>query len=93
MKKNREQMMRDALTNGLDPTLLEIIDDSASHAGHAGHIEAGGGMQTHFILNIESAKFNEMRQLDRQKLVYSLLDDVFADGVHSISMKTSIPST
>ena len=85
-------MIQEALSKELSPTVLEVINDSARHAGHAGHVEAGGGNQTHFKINIESERFEGMKQVDRQRMVYDLLADVFKDGVHSVTMTTKTPS-
>ena len=91
MTNSREQMIHQALSTGLNPTILNIINDSMSHAGHAGHIEAGGGPETHFKINIEAECFVGKTLLERQRMVYAMLDPVFADGVHSISLTTNAP--
>jgi len=92
LNTDRELMIQEALSKELRPTVLEVINDSARHAGHAGHAEAGGGNQTHFKINIESERFTGMKQVDRQRMVYDLLADVFKDGVHSVTMTTKAPS-
>lgn len=91
MTISREEMIHQALSAGLKPTVLDIINDSQSHAGHAGHIEAGGGPETHFKINIEADCFTGLKLLERQRMVYAMLDKVFADGVHSISLTTNVP--
>ncbi len=89
MSADREEMIKVALTNGLSPTMLEVIDDSSRHAGHAG---AGDAQQSHFKVNVESAQFEGKNKVECQRMVYTLLEDVFADGLHSLSMKTKTPS-
>ncbi|MBT4891157.1 MAG: BolA family transcriptional regulator [Rhodospirillales bacterium] len=84
-------MIQEALSEGLSPAVLDVINESALHAGHAGHTEAGGGNETHFKLNIESEHFRGMNQVARQRKVYELLAEVFKDGVHSVTMTTKIP--
>ena len=44
------------LKNALSPTLLEILDDSASHAGHAA-MKGLAPSETHFKVKITSAAF------------------------------------
>ena len=50
---NRVELIRECLEETLNPTELEIVDDSHLHAGHSGHGGAG-----HFQLHIVSEKFN-----------------------------------
>ena len=53
MSTDRIAMIRERLTRELQPTALEIIDESAKHAGHAGAASGGG----HFIVTIVSPAF------------------------------------
>ncbi len=91
MTNSREEMIQQALSAGLKPTILDIINDSQSHASHAGHTEAGGGSETHFKIIIEAECFTGIKLLERQRMVYAMLAPVFADGVHSISLTTNAP--
>ena len=70
------------------PTRLNIVDDSARHAGHAG---ARPGGETHFTIAIVSSAFAGLGRVARQRLVYETLAADFADGVHALSLSTLAP--
>jgi BolA protein len=80
------------LTAGLAPLRLEVADESARHAGHvAMHGHAGQGGETHFRLTIVSRAFEGQTRVARQRLVYGLLAEELAGGVHAIAMTTLTP--
>jgi BolA protein len=70
------------------PTRLEITDDSAQHAGHAG---ARAGGETHFSVVLVSPVFAGMGRVARQRLVYETLADEFVGGVHALALTTLAP--
>nr|WP_279343649.1 BolA family transcriptional regulator [Variovorax terrae] len=74
--------MRDALA----PTQLEVLDESAAHAGHAG--ANGTGFGTHFRVRIASPLFTGQPRLARHRLVYDALQDFIDRGVHAIAIET-----
>lgn len=74
--------MRARLQQEFNPSVLEIIDDSARHAGHAGAASGGG----HFNLRMVSAAFTGQARLQRQRLVYDLLADLMKRDIHALSM-------
>lgn len=80
--------MRGKLTEALAPTRLEIVDDSARHAGHAG---ARAGGESHFNVTIQSAAFAGLGRLERQRLVYRVLGEMLAGPVHALSLKALAP--
>ena len=80
--------IRDKLTNALEPVRLEIEDDSARHHGHAG---ARPGGESHFNVLIESAAFEGVNKVARQRLVYKALAEEMADQVHALSVKALAP--
>ena len=80
--------IRDKLTIALKPARLEVIDDSARHAGHAG---ARPGGQSHFRVFIVSSAFEGLSRLARQKLVYATLAQELAGSVHALSITTRTP--
>lgn len=81
--------MQAILTDTFVPTKLEIINDSASHAGHAG--DDGSG-ESHFTIVIEAPVFEGMTRLARQRAVISALGDIVGDRVHAVAIKASAPS-
>ena len=68
----REQIVN-ILTIALEPQFLEVIDDSDSHIGHAGH---NGKGESHFKVKITSAHFESLSRLQRHQLIYATLGDV-----------------
>jgi BolA protein len=80
------------LTAALNPLRLEIVDESARHAGHAGIQGHGGtGGETHFRLTIVSHMFEGQSRMARQRMVYDALAHELAHGVHAIAMTTLTP--
>jgi len=84
-----QDKIRDALEAGLAPQALEIIDESSLHAGHAG---ARPGGETHYRITVVSDKFEGVGRVQRQQMVYGLLDDAFAAGLHALAMTTKTPA-
>ena len=74
------------LQQRLQPTTLEVIDESAAHAGHAG--ANGSGFGTHFRVRIASPFFTDLSRVARHRLVYDALQDFVAQGVHAIAIET-----
>jgi BolA family transcriptional regulator, general stress-responsive regulator len=83
------ETMTRKLTQRFAPTRLEIIDDSARHAGHPGG--AGQGGETHFTVTLVSAVFAGMGRVARQRLVYETLADELKGGVHALALTTLSP--
>ncbi len=84
------ERIRQKVTAAFQPTHLEVVDDSGSHAGHAGAHPDGGG-ETHFNVAIESAAFAGKSRVERQRLVYAVLADELKERVHALSLKLSAP--
>ncbi len=83
------EAMRAKLTASLNPTLLIIEDDSHRHAGHSG---ARPGGESHFNVAIDSAAFEGLKPVERQRLVYRVLAEELAGPVHALSLKLSTPA-
>ena len=77
-----------ARLTALDPTLLDVVDESHLHAGHSGAREGGG---THYRVRVVSAKFDRRSRVERHRLVYDLLTAEFADGLHALALVTKAP--
>ena len=76
------------LTSALQPTRLELEDQSAHHIGHAGHNPRG---ESHFALVVESQAFVGQSRIARQRLVYAALGDLMHDRVHALTIKALAP--
>lgn len=72
----------------LDPVSIEIQDDSAKHAGHAG-ARSGGG---HFRLSIVSPRFAGCRTMERHRLVYDALGPLMKREIHALSINAKAPT-
>ena len=83
-----EQTIRKKLTEAFSPQALEIVDDSARHAGHSG---AAAGGESHFNVVIVSAAFEGRSRIQRQRDVYAALAEELAGQVHALSVKTLSP--
>ena len=75
-----------ALRAALAPTRLEVVDDSAAHAGHAGAREG-----RHFSVRITSTRFNGLTRVARHRLVYHALHGLIAQGIHAIAIDARAP--
>lgn len=83
---NMEEYIRKQITEHLNPSHLEVINESHLHVGHAG--DDGSG-QTHFKVVIVSDKFHGMQTVQRHRLVNDILSDCFEKGLHALSLKLS----
>ena len=71
----------------LSPTALEVLDESAAHAGHSG--ANGSGFGTHFRVRIASPLFAGKARVAQHRLVYDALRDFIDQGVHALAIETS----
>ena len=82
------ERMADHLRAQLQPTALEVLDESWQHDGHAG--ANGTGLGTHFRVRIASPLFEGQPRVARHRLVYAALQDLIdRDGVHALAIETS----
>ena len=72
----------------LQPQRLEIADDSAQHAGHAGARDGGG----HFRVSIVSAQFAGQTTLARHRLVHQALGEMMKREIHALSIVAKAPN-
>jgi BolA protein len=66
--------------------VLEVIDESAAHAGHSGANGLGHG--THFRVRVATPLFEGRSRVQRHRLVYDSLRFFIAQGVHAIAIET-----
>ena len=83
----RSQAIKAALEEGLDAQIVELVDLSDRHAGHAG-AEDGGG---HFQVLVVSERFLGVNRVAAQRLVYAALGDLMKTEIHALSMRTLTP--
>ncbi len=87
MTAERIAMIRERLTAVFSPQSLDIVDESAKHAGHA---SAGGA--GHFVVEIVSDSFEGNSPIQRHRQVYEALDDIMHSEIHALSIKAYTPA-
>lgn len=81
------------LTRALAPTVLNVIDESAMHAGHVGNPSRGDpSAETHFRVEIVSDAFEGKRQVMRHRMIYDALSEEMDNPIHALQLKTKTPS-
>lgn len=84
---NRIEAMQSRL-KALEPISLQVIDESAQHAGHAGARDGGG----HFVLHIVSALFAGKSTVARHRMVYSALGEMMKRDIHALTIEAKTPT-
>jgi BolA family transcriptional regulator, general stress-responsive regulator len=82
------ERIRQKLSHALTPSRLVVTDESHRHAGHVGARREG---ETHFRVEITSARFAGMSRIDRQRLVHDVLAEELRHPVHALSLATTSP--
>ena len=82
MRAIEERMRAD-----LAPAALELIDESALHAGHAGAASGGG----HYRMRIVSPRFEGLSRIARHRLVYDSLSDLMRHAIHALTIEALTP--
>ena len=77
--------MHRQLAQTLSTTALEVIDESAAHAGHAG--SSGTDFGTHFRARIASPFFTGKSRVAQHRLVYDALQEFIDQGVHALAIE------
>jgi len=80
--------IKQLLDQALKPELIEIIDDSAAHAGHGGNRRGGG----HFNVTVVSEQFEGKSLVQRHQLVYRILGDMMKEEIHALGINALTPS-
>jgi BolA protein len=83
-----KDLIIEKLTKAFAPQQLEVIDESARHAGHVGHRPGG---ETHFRIRIVAEAFRGKSRLDRHRMINTLLAAELASGVHALAIHASAP--
>jgi BolA protein len=87
-----KETMLTKLESALAPLSLNVIDDSAKHAGHILHpggVEPRG--ETHFTVNVVSEAFVGKSRIDRHRMVNAILAEELADNVHALAIQAKAP--
>ena len=84
---DRVALIEERLRAALHPESLEVIDQSAAHAGHAGALEGG-----HFTVHIVSSAFAGKTLIQRHRLVNAALADLMRQEIHALSIQARTPA-
>ena len=79
------ELIHQRLSERLQPTRLEVIDESAAHAGHAGANASGQG--SHMRVRVASPMFAGLSRVQRHRLVYDALQDFIDQGLHALAIE------
>lgn len=88
MSDPRLDKIRTRLQAALAPSEIEIGDESAMHAGHAGAASGGG----HYTVRIVSARFEGIKLVMRHRLVYDSVHDMMHKEIHALAITALAPS-
>lgn len=83
-----ETLMRERLMVALEPTRLDVINESHLHAGHA---SSPGTGESHFRLLIVSPLFEGRSRIERHRLVNAAIGDLLKNRVHALAIKAYAP--
>ena len=88
MSDPRLAKIRERLETALAPSEIDLDDESALHAGHAGAASGGG----HYRLKIVSARFEGLKLVMRHRLVYDSVHDMMHKEIHALAITALAPS-
>ncbi|MBM3602382.1 MAG: BolA family transcriptional regulator [Alphaproteobacteria bacterium] len=81
----RQQRIQAALHAAFAPSRLELVDESAQHAGHRGVVESGHDQgESHFALRIAAASLQNLSRLEQHRRINQALAVEFAGGLHAL---------
>lgn len=87
MNLTRTEAIRSRLQQRFAPLELDVRDDSALHAGHAGARDGRG----HYAVRIVSTAFADLGRVERHRMVYAALGDLMQTDVHALSITALTP--
>lgn len=84
---DRIERMRSRLHEALRPTVMDVVDESHLHAGHAG-AQSGRG---HYRLRIVSRQFEGLLPLARHRAIYEALGEMMQTDIHALTIQALTP--
>jgi BolA protein len=81
------ERIKQKLNESIQPELIEIVDDSVAHAGHAGAKQGG-----HFNVTIVAKVFDGKSLIQRHQLIYQALSDLMKNEIHALGINALTPS-
>ena len=86
-REQRVAAIRAAIETALQPSSLEVEDDSHRHAGHAGARDGRG----HFNVDVVSAAFAGLTPLARHRAVYAAVGELMESDIHALAIRARTP--
>jgi BolA protein len=83
-----EDRIREKLTLAFAPAVIEIVNDSHRHAGHAGSPQTG---ESHFSIKMVSAAFAGKSRVERHRMVNHVLAEELKGPVHALAVTALTP--
>lgn len=77
---SRIEKIQNLLNNCFKPSLLEVIDDSHKHIGHAGNTSGAG----HYTVKIKSENFANSSRIASHRMIYKALDNMIGPDIHAL---------
>jgi BolA protein len=87
-RMDTRSLIHERLQTALEPTFIDVVDESAAHRGHAGAASGGG----HFRVILVADTFEGLSQVARQRRVYEVLADDMRSSIHALSMTCLTPA-
>lgn len=81
--EQRKTMIQERLQQAFSPRQLEVIDDSAKHAGHVGS-QGGAG---HYTVLIAADCFAHLPRVHAHRKIYQVLSDLIPEQIHALNIK------
>lgn len=82
-----KQEIHDRLQTAFSPTSLQVVDDSESHRGHAGHSGSG---ESHFNVHIRASGFDGMSRVARHRAVHKVLGAELVGRIHALALDIGV---
>ena len=83
-----ENLIKEKLTQALDPNSLTVLNESDNHSHHAGSPGTG---ESHFRVNIVAEIFQNKNRVERHRMVNDILADELRDKIHALAVKAQTP--
>ncbi|WP_195820586.1 BolA family protein [Roseobacter sp. MH60115] len=84
---SKRQEIEDRLREAFAPHMLEVVDDSESHRGHAGYPEGG---ESHFNVAIRARQFKGMTRVARHRAIHAALGPQLISEIHALAIDADV---
>lgn len=84
---SKRQEIEDSLRAVFAPRILEVVDDTESHRGHAGFTE---GVESHFNVMIRSEAFKGQNRLARHRAIHAALGPELIGSIHALALDVDV---